>query len=79
MRFLVDADLPRSTSRIINNLGFHAEDVRDIGLGIKDDSEIIKHAKQNNFIIVTRDLDFGNISVYPTKFQRKLTILYQNS
>ena len=75
MRFLIDADLPKSTCNAIREFGFHAEDARDIGLGIKDDSEIIKHAKQNGFVIITRDLDFGNVSIHPMTSHKGVIIL----
>jgi len=32
IKFLLDADMPRSSVRIIRSLGFDAEDVRDIGM-----------------------------------------------
>lgn len=38
MRFLVDADLPRSTVQLLTSYGLTAVDVRDIGLGNAKDS-----------------------------------------
>lgn len=75
MKFLVDADLPKSTKESIKQLNFYAEDVRDIGLGNKEDNEIIEYAKQKDFIIVTRDLDFGDIKLYPIKLHKGVVIL----
>lgn len=75
MKFLVDADLPKSTTENIKQLSFYAEDVRNIGLGNKDDSTIIDYAKQKDFIIITRDLDFGNINLYPIKSHKGVIVL----
>lgn len=75
MKFLVDADLPKSAAKVIKELGFEVEDVREISLGNVEDSEIIRYAKQRGFIIITRDLDFGNILVYPVKSHKGVIIL----
>src|SRR4051812_14547729 len=40
MRFLIDADLPRSTKLVVEAAGHDATDVRDIGLGGADDAVI---------------------------------------
>jgi len=65
VKILLDADMPRSSIRIIRSLGFDAEDVRDIGMGRAKDKEIIEYALNNSRIIVTRDTDFGEILRYP--------------
>jgi len=65
MRFLLDADIPCSSARVLRKLGHEVLDVRDINLGAATDEEIMKYAKQNNFILVTRDIEFANILRYP--------------
>ena len=65
MKFLLDADMPKSTADIIRSFGYDVEDVRDIGLGGAKDKEIIEHALKNERIIVTRDIDFGEVLRYP--------------
>lgn len=45
MRFLIDADLPRGTARVVQLAGHEALDVRDIGLGDADDSVIAAKAQ----------------------------------
>lgn len=65
IKILLDADMPRSSVKIIRSLGFDVEDVRDIGMGRAKDKEIIEYALNNNCIIVTRDTDFGEILRYP--------------
>ena len=61
MKFLVDADLPKSTARIIAEAGFEAKDVRNIGLGQSEDTEIVNYAQEKRCIIITRDLGFGEM------------------
>lgn len=65
MKFLLDADMPKSTANVIRSFGHDVEDVRDIGLGAAKDKEIIEYALKNNEIIVTRDTDFGEVLRYP--------------
>ena len=65
IKFLLDADMPRSSVEVIRMLGFEVEDVRDIGLGSAKDKEIIQYARKNGRIIITRDTDFGEVLRYP--------------
>ena len=58
VKFLIDADMPRSIVEIIRSFGFDVEDVRDIGMGTAKDVN-------DNRIIVTRDTDFGEVLRYP--------------
>ena len=58
--------MPRSSAKIIRNLGYDVEDVRDIGLGIAKDKEIIEYAlKSKPTIITRRNAGFGEILRYP--------------
>ncbi|MCD5409405.1 MAG: DUF5615 family PIN-like protein [Methanocellales archaeon] len=65
LKFLLDADMPRSSAEVIRSAGYDIEDVRDIGMGAAKDREIIEYALKNERIIVTRDADFGEILRYP--------------
>jgi predicted nuclease of predicted toxin-antitoxin system len=65
MRFLLDANMPRSAAGVVRRLGHHAVDVRDIGLGDAADSRIAAHAKANGMALITRDFDFSDIRNYP--------------
>ena len=65
IKFLLDADVSRSSTEVIRNLGFEVEDVRDIGMGSAKDKEIIEYANKNNRVIITRDKDFGEVLRYP--------------
>ena len=65
MRFLVDANLPRSTAALLRTLGHEVEFARDIGLAAAPDRDIATRAKTTGAVILTRDLDFADIRQYP--------------
>lgn len=65
LKFLMDADMPRSSAQVIRNMGFDVDDVRDIGMRAAKDREIIEYALIKKRIIITRDTDFGEVLRYP--------------
>ncbi|VVB64117.1 Uncharacterised protein [uncultured archaeon] len=44
LKFLLDADMPRSSADIFRALDFDVMDVRDLGMRYAKDSEIIAYA-----------------------------------
>jgi predicted nuclease of predicted toxin-antitoxin system len=64
-KFLLDADMPRSSAAAIRSLGFDVQDVRDLGMRYATDQEIIDYALNTGRIVITRDLDYGEILRYP--------------
>jgi len=65
LKFVVDEDMPRSTSKLLRNRGFEVLDVRDCGLRGKSDQEIYKFAQKQKAVILTADLGFGNLLRFP--------------
>ncbi len=65
MRFLLDADLPRSASDTVRQRGHEAIDVRDIGLRDAKDAQIARHAQKEKLCLLTADQDFADIRNYP--------------
>ena len=65
IKLLVDEDLPRSTAAMLKSLGIDALDLRDIGLKGSTDAEVFEYAQNEGRIIITRDVEFGNILKYP--------------
>ena len=63
--FIVDEDLPRSTTRILEEQGHRVFDVRDCGLRGRSDDEIFEFAQREEAVVLTGDLGFGNILRYP--------------
>jgi len=53
MRFLVDANMPRSAAACIRECGHEAVDVRDIGLGQAPDRIISQYAQQKGLTLIT--------------------------
>lgn len=64
MRFLIDANMPRSTAPLLVRHGHEATHVAEVGLG-PDDEAIARHARAQGMVLVTRDFDFSNIRNYP--------------
>ena len=64
-KFLMDADMPRSSAIAVRSLGFDVEDVRDLGMRYAKDQEIIDYARDVGRVVITRDLDYGEILRYP--------------
>jgi predicted nuclease of predicted toxin-antitoxin system len=67
LNFLIDANIPRSTKAVIETLGYDVADVRDILPPASPDSDVALLALKENRIIITRDLDFANIILYPPR------------
>lgn len=65
MRFLIDADMPRSLADVIHEHGHQALDVRDIGPSLAFDADIAAYAQVERLCIITGDFGFANIHVYP--------------
>ena len=66
LKFLLDADMPISSAKVIRSFGYDVEDVRDMGMRAAIDQEIIHYALQNKRMIVTKDTDFGEVLRYPS-------------
>ena len=67
LKVLVDEDLPRSTAALLQSLGINASDVRDVGLKGASDAQVFEYAQKESRIIITRDVEFGNILKYPPR------------
>lgn len=65
LKFLIDEDLPRSTARLLREMGFVALDVRDCGLRGKTDEEIFEYAQKEKAIIITADRGIGSTLRFP--------------
>jgi predicted nuclease of predicted toxin-antitoxin system len=75
MRFLVDADLPRSTGDLLRRYGHEAVDVRDSGLRGAKDPQIATHSQSAGLCLVTGDFDFSDIRNYPPGAYAGLVVL----
>lgn len=75
MRFLVDADLPRSAVHLLRRYGHGAVDVRDIGLRDAKDRQIAAYARREGYCLLTGDFHFADVRNYPPKDYPGLVIL----
>lgn len=58
--FVLDEDMPRSTGRMLSEIGHQVKDIRDYGLRGADDDRIFQFAQDNQAVLLTADLGFGN-------------------
>lgn len=61
IRFLLDANLSPQTAKFLRSLGFDTKSITEEKLGYFTDQEVVKLAKRQKRIIITFDLDFGEI------------------
>ncbi|MCF7995525.1 MAG: DUF5615 family PIN-like protein [Chromatiaceae bacterium] len=65
MKFLLDANIPRSATRLMRDQGQDTVHVSDTPLRGAVDEEIAQYARSEQRIVVTRDLDFADVRRYP--------------
>ena len=75
MKFLLDANMPRSAASLLRELGHQVEDVRDALPDGADDATVAAHAQAGQFILITRDFDFADIRNYPPKDYAGIIVL----
>ena len=61
MRFLADAGVSPRTVEFLSGLGHDAVHVRTLGLQRSPDIELVNQARADSRIVLTFDLDFGEI------------------
>jgi predicted nuclease of predicted toxin-antitoxin system len=67
MRFLADMGISRSSVEWLLSHGHEAKHLRDEGLQRLADKKIFDKARKENRIILTFDLDFGEIAAFAPK------------
>lgn len=75
MKFFLDENLPLSSLDAIQKLGFKAEHVKTVGLQGRSDKTIAEYAKKQQAILITKDLEFGSLTVYPKNSHYGVIIL----
>lgn len=75
MKFLLDANLPRSAASVLRDLGHEVEEARDVLPGGTDDATIAARAKAGNWVLITRDFDFSDIRNYPPQNYAGIVVL----
>jgi predicted nuclease of predicted toxin-antitoxin system len=59
--FLIDENLPRSLAPQLRVAGMEAQDVRDLGLRGKPDSDILELSIAQGLVLVTSDVGFASL------------------
>ena len=65
MEFLLDENLPLSFVELLQKAGFATGHVRLIGLQGASDFRIAEYAKNHKLVLITKDLEFGSLLLYP--------------
>jgi predicted nuclease of predicted toxin-antitoxin system len=65
MKLFLDENIPLSVCDALQHDGYDVEHVRHVGLRGAVDVEIAAYAKKQQAILVTKDLEFGNVMVHP--------------
>lgn len=73
--FIIDACLPRSSTKLLRELGYDAVDAREVSLGRTEDADISAYAQKEGRILVTRDKGFGNLLQYPLGSHQGIVVL----
>ena len=61
MRFLADAGISPRTVHFLSELGHKAVHIRTLGLVRATDAQLIDRARRDSSVLLTFDLDFGDI------------------
>jgi hypothetical protein len=75
MRFLVDADLPRRTVRLLQEKGHEALDVRTVLAPDATDQAIAAYAQAQRLCLLTGDFGFADIRNYPPERYAGIVVL----
>jgi predicted nuclease of predicted toxin-antitoxin system len=75
MKFLLDANMPRSAADVARALGHEVEDVRDVLPMGAEDSAVAAYAAEHGHILVTRDFDFADIRNYSPQAYAGIVVL----
>lgn len=65
MKFLTDENVSPKVVRALREKGHNVFDIKEEGLQGVSDDEIMKRARSIKHIIVSEDLDFGNLRRFP--------------
>ena len=63
MRFLTDQDVYAATVQLLRDLGHDVVTAAQLGLSRASDATLLRTAKGQERILVTRDRDFGNLVI----------------
>ena len=65
MKLLIDECVLGKTARLLKESGFSIVTIQELGKTSATNGTIINIAKKEKAVIITNDLDFGNLILYP--------------
>ena len=65
MKFKLDENLPQEYAELLQRANFQADTVADEHLSGTDDVVLIARCRDESRVLMTLDLEFGNIKAYP--------------
>ncbi len=65
LSFLIDENLPRILMQVLRQRGYKARHILDLLPQGSSDPKIYALAQQSQSILVSRDVEFGNVLLYP--------------
>ena len=79
MKFKIDENLPAECALVFRDAGFEASTVAEQNLAGADDSVLFQRCRVENRILVTLDMDFANVQVYPPGSHLGIVVVRSNS
>lgn len=67
-RFFLDENISRSTKTFLEKLGHDVKSVADHKMSGNEDVDVLRRAALESRIVITHDLDFGNLVNYPVYY-----------
>ena len=67
LQFLLDANISPETAIFLRSFGFEVKSLIEAGLGGINDAEVAKIAEREKRVIITFDLDFGEMYFFASK------------
>jgi predicted nuclease of predicted toxin-antitoxin system len=61
VKWLLDNGVPYGAARLLNDEGESAVHVRDLGMSSAEDADILEHAQNSGYVVVTFDADFHTL------------------
>ncbi len=78
MRLLLDANLSPETASFLRSRGFDVRSLIEMGLGAMMDDKVFELARRENRILITFDLDFGEMYYFATAKKLNVIVLRLN-
>jgi predicted nuclease of predicted toxin-antitoxin system len=75
LRFLIDEDVPRSTTRVLRDAGFDVVNVHEAGLQGESDDLVFAFAQREERLLITCDMGFSNILKFPPSENRGILVV----